>query len=392
MTQARRTRQIVIGVVGLILLGACQKHVSLSDMQPLHQSEERITARLAEARREGRLRGAMVLATCNRFEILVDTDDDAQVVQDEFLADYGVPVIAHADAGAVAHLIRVAAGLESMVLGEDQIVGQVGQAFRESDARGMLGKGLHMVYSRVMRAARKARQSRPAVSAPRSVAELGARICREAGARVAIIGAGTTAQTAAESLRDLGATELHFANRTRANAERLAAHFGGTAGTIDELLAAPPEVEAVIAAINGRELKLPVAKMPSLQTVVDISQPAVLTGVAQHPGVRHLDLDALAKLDKDHEQALGEWSRHARLVAEEEAARIWHELDEGKVDLSQLLGLHVENATAEVDRALRGKLRSLPDELAEEVRKLAERVARRNAHLHLSDVKHFARP
>ena len=66
--------------------------------------------------------------------------------------------------------------------------------------------------------------------------------------------------------------------------------------------------------------------------------------------------------------------------------------DEGKVDLSQLLGLHVENATAEVDRALRGKLRSLPDELAEEVRKLAERVARRNAHLHLSDVKHFARP
>ena len=86
MTQARRTRQIVIGVVGLILLGACQKHMSLSDMQPLHQSEERITARLAEARREGRLRGAMVLATCNRFEILVDTDDDAQLSAAELRA------------------------------------------------------------------------------------------------------------------------------------------------------------------------------------------------------------------------------------------------------------------------------------------------------------------
>ena len=79
MTQLPRFQRIVLRVVGLILLGACQKHVSLSDMQPLHQSEERITARLAEARREGRLRGAMVLATCNRFEILVDTDDEAQL-------------------------------------------------------------------------------------------------------------------------------------------------------------------------------------------------------------------------------------------------------------------------------------------------------------------------
>lgn len=378
--------------MGLILLGACQKHVSLSDMQPLHQSEERIWSQLADARREGRCRGAMVLATCNRFEIFVDTDAAPEAVQADFLADYDVPLTLHHDADAVDHLIRVAAGLESMVLGEDQIVGQVGQAFRKADARGMLGKGLHMVYSRVMRAARKARQSRPVVSAPRSVAELAARVCREAGARVAIIGAGTTAQTAAESLRELGATGLHFANRTRAHADRLAAHFGGTSSTIDELLATPPDVEAVIAAISGRQLKLPVAKMHSLQTIVDISQPSVVTRLDQHPGVRHLDLDALAQLDHEHEAALGAWRDHAGRVADDEAARIWRELDEGKVDLGQLLGLHVENATAEVDRALRGKLRDLPKDLAEEVRMLAERVARRNAHLHLSDVKHFARP
>ena len=77
-------------------------------------------------------------------------------------------------------------------------------------------------------------------------------------------------------------------------------------------------------------------------------------------------------------------------MAEDEARRIWRELEQGKVDLGQLLGLHVENATAEVDRALRGKLRDLTPDLADEVRRLAERVARRNAHLHLSDVKHFA--
>ena len=379
-------------MVGVVILGACQQHVSLADMEPLHRSQEQIAARLLEARKADRCRGGVIVATCNRFEVVVDTDRAPEDVQADLMPGCGVPLHVHRDADAVAHLIRIATGLESLVLGEDQILGQVGQAFRESEAQGVLSKSLHMVYSRLMHAARKARQSRPVVSAPRSVAELGARICRQAGARVAVIGAGSTAQTAAESLRELGVRELHFANRTRANAERLAAHFGGTGGTIDELLASPPDVEAVIAAISGRELKLPIAKMHSLQTVVDVSQPAVLTGLEQHPAVRHFDLDSLSKLDRDHEEELRAWQQRSVAFAGDEAGRIWRELDEGKVDLGQLLGLHVENATAEVDKALRGKLRSLPDELAEEVRRLAERVARRNAHLHLSDVKHFARP
>jgi len=360
-------------------------------MQPLHQQQERIAQRLAQARADGRCSGAMLLATCNRFEVVVDTaDSDPAELRDAIFAGCDVPLHEFRDADAVAHLIRVATGLESLVLGEDQILGQVGQAFRESEAEGLLGKGLHMVYSRVMHAARKARHSRPVVSAPRSVAELAARICREAGSRVAIIGAGTTAHTAAESLRDLGARSLHFANRTVSHAQRLAAHFDGTAGSIDDLLATPPDVDAVIVAISGRTLKLPVANLPSLQTVVDISQPAVAVGLAEHPGIRHLDLDGLSKLEQEHEQALHEWRDHSAAFARDEAQRIWRELEQGKVDLGQLLGLHVENASAEVERALRGKLRELTPDLAEEVRKLAERVARRNAHLHLSDVKHFA--
>lgn len=360
-------------------------------MQPLHQQQERIAQRLAHARAQGRCSGAMLLATCNRFEVVLDASaGNPDALRAEIFDGCDVPLHEFRDADAVAHLIRVATGLESLVLGEDQILGQVGQAFRESEAEGLLGKGLHMVYSRVMHAARKARQSRPVVSAPRSVAELAARISRKAGSRVAIIGAGTTAQTAAESLRDLGARSLHFANRTVAHAERLAAHFEGTSGSIDDLLATPPDVDAVIVAISGRTLKLPVAHLPSLQTVVDISQPAVAVGLEEHPGIRHLDLDGLARLEQEHGQALDDWRDHATSFANDEAGRIWRELEQGKVDLGQLLGLHVENATAEVERALRGKLRELPPELAEEVRRLAERVARRNAHLHLSDVKHFA--
>lgn len=382
-------------MVGLVLIGSSQQRVSLAEMEPLHRSQTEIEDRLLRARESGLCRGAMVLATCNRFEVLIDTDESPDAVQSEIFPRCEVPLHSVANEAAVEHLIRVATGLESLVLGEDQILGQVAQSFRDSGGRGLLGKNLHMVYSRVVHAARKARQSRPVVAAPRSVAELAARISREAGGRVAIIGAGTTAQTAAECLRDLGARSLHFANRTVANANRLAAHFTGTegssAGSIDELLASPPEVEAVIVAIAGRQLSLPVAKMPSLQTVVDISQPSVVTGLAEHPHVRHLDLDGLSRLEQRQEEAMEEWRARASRTAVDAAAAIWSALTDGDANLGQLLGLHVENASAEVERALRGKLRELAPDLAEEVRRLAERVARRNAHLHLSDVRHYAR-
>ena len=87
---------------------------------------------------------------------------------------------------------------------------------------------------------------------------------------------------------------------------------------------------------------------------------------------------------------LQDWQRRGAASAVEAAAAIWTALQKGEVDLGQLLELHVENASAEVERALRGKLRALEPQMAEEVRRLAERVARRNAHLHLSDVRHFA--
>lgn len=383
----------MVGVDGLVIIGASQREVSLQTMEPLHSRQEQVAAALQRARSEGRCAGAVLLATCNRFEVVADLGDaSADELHRDLFGDLEVPTLRRSDAAAVSHLIRVAAGLESLVLGEDQILGQVGQAFRESEANGLLGKRLHMVYSRVMRAARKARQSRPVVSAPRSVAELAARVARRAGARVAIVGAGATAQTAAESLRELGASALHFANRTASHAQRLAKHFDGTAGTIDALLATPPDVDAVIVAISGRTLKLPVANMPSLQAVVDISQPAVVVGLEDHPAVQHHDLDTLAQSERRHEQALDEWRERAAGLAEDEAARIWREVEQGQVDLGQLLDLHVENATAEADRALRGKLRELTPDMAGEVRRLAERVARRNAHLHLSDVRHFAKP
>ena len=337
-------------------------------------------------------RTSMMLATCNRFEILVDSPADVGKLEADVLAGAKVPLHQYRDADVVLHLLRVAVGLESVVLGEDQILGQVGEAFRQSESDGLLGRRLHKLWSRVMHVARKLRQTRPAVRGPRSVAELASRHARQFGPRIAIIGAGTTARTAAEALQSLDVRELWFANRTVAHAERLASHFGGRACSIDDLLIRPPDVDAAVIAISGRKLQLPVNRMPSLQAVVDVSQPAVAIGLDQHPHVHHLDLDGLAGLEQSAGEQMAIWREHVSVAAANEATRIYRELTRKSEDLGQLIGLHVENASAEVERALRGRLRGLDDSQAEEVRRLAERVARRNAHLHLHDVKHFASP
>lgn len=359
-------------------------------MKPLHEARERVAQRVAAVCADGRAKGAVLLATCNRFEVFFELGSASGDALRAFVFDgLEVPLLELHDEQAIDHLLRVASGLESLVLGEDQIIGQVGQAFRSAKDDGHLGKRLHMLWSRAMHVARRLRGSRPIVSAPRSVAELGARIAREAGPRVVIVGAGVTAHTAAEALQLLGARELHFVNRTLANARRLAEHFGGTAGTLDDLLCAPPDADAVLVAISGCTLHLPVAGMPSLHTVVDVSQPAVAVGLEQYPWLRHVDLDGLAAHQHEREDRLEQWAEQAGIAAVAESRRIWGELHEGRADLGKLLDLHVESAVAEVERALRGRLSTLDPQQAEEVRRLVERVARRNAHMHLSDVKHF---
>lgn len=378
-------------MAGFLLLGACQRTTSLEVMRPLHDKQNELQSRLAALRADGSCDGAMLLATCNRFEVVIELGDaDPDLLRERLFSDFDVPLQTKRDTEVVLHLVQVATGLRSLVVGEDQILGQLAQAFRDSEAQGLCGKRLRMLYSRVVRAARRMRQARPAVSSPRSVAELAARIARETGPRVAILGAGTTAQTAAESLRDRGASSLWFFNRTVQNAERLARHFDAHAGSLDDLMLSPPDVDAVIVAISGRTVRVPVERMPSLRTVVDISQPAVAELPEGHD-VRHLDLDGLALLQQEKEELMEVWCHQSETQARHDAERIWDEIENGRVDLGQLLHQHVENATDEVDRALRGKLRALDPAVADEVRRLAERVARRNAHLHLSDVRHFAR-
>jgi glutamyl-tRNA reductase len=196
------------------------------------------------------VREVALLSTCNRVEFtLVTHDPDAAIalVHDWFARVSDMPlesVAGHlysfASEEAVRHLFAVATGLDSLVLGEPQILGQVKSAYERALAAGTAGHVLHRLFQATFAAAKRARSEtdigRHAVNISSCAVELARRIFGDlTGKRVMLIGAGEMAELAAQHLKGNGVGDILVANRTLERARRLATEFDGHALTLDQL-------------------------------------------------------------------------------------------------------------------------------------------------------------
>ncbi len=259
---------------------------------------------------------AVVLSTCNRTEVYAVAERFHGAYQDirdffaevAFLApeDFADHLYVHYDAPAVAHLFAVASGLDSAVLGESEILGQVKGAWQVARDEGAAGPALNLLFRHALEAGKRARTdtgiARSITSVSQAaVAMAAARLDGLAGRRVLVLGAGDMGEAMALGLAKAG-SELSLANRTWETAVQLAARVDGTAirlldvpaalAHVDVLLsstgAASPlleadDVAAVIAARHGRPL-----------LIVDIAVPRDIDpAVGRLPGVILLDMDDL---------------------------------------------------------------------------------------------------
>jgi len=374
-----------------LLLGCDHRQSALAALGVVRQRHVAISARLAELRQQGVLRGAVVVDTCTRFEVLCEPTGDATIAtcRDAVRACVGgLPLCERVDLAVVLHLVRVATGLDSMVPGEDEILGQVTRAFRDAEAAGMSSRRLQSLGSRVIAAARTLRQQRPQRDAPDSVATLAARIVGHHGDRIAVVGAGAMARAAAQELRRQQGVELVFVNRTAARAAALASHFDGRSMALAEFLTEPPPVQAIVLALGGRQLALPLARLPELRCIVDVSQPSVLdAAVRARTDLCVLDLDALLPHADAACRGLADWVAGTAMLAAGHARRLWRGLAGSERQLGHVVLLHVEAARAELAKARQNGLAGLDQTQLELVAALVDKVARRNAHLHLMDLK-----
>jgi glutamyl-tRNA reductase len=249
----------------LILVGLNHRTAPVEVRERLSISEGRLGETTLELRALDGVEGAAVVSTCNRVEVIVSTrDEDVIALIVEWLAgrastirtelEKHLYIVRHGD--VVQHLFRVASGLDSMIVGEPQIGGQVRSSFTVAHELGTLDSLLTQLYENTMRVAKKVRTDtgigEHAVSVPYAAVELAKKIFGDLrGLHVLLLGAGEMGELTAEHLHAQDVKQVFVANRSYERAVELARQFDGTAvnfEAIDEQLAQSDIVIASTAA------------------------------------------------------------------------------------------------------------------------------------------------
>ena len=298
-------------------------------------------------------------------------------------------------AGAARHLARVAAGLESVVIGESQIQGQVADALQAAHTAQTSGPHLARLFSTALHAGKRARSEtgigRHSLSVGHAAAQLVAHELGDlAGRRVAVVGAGEMAALAMQALRARGASDLHVVSRTYERAHALAGRYQAEALPWSQRAHALENAHAVVVATRAPHLLLRAEDFAqeasdARPVVVDISVPrAVDPAVRSLTGLRLYDIDDLQAIVAERQQLRHEEIALVEGIVEEELAGYlaWERSRRVAPVITALRQQARAVAQAEVERALR-RAPELDEREQEILREMAHRIV--NKLLHSSD-------
>lgn len=240
----------------IVVIGVDHRTAAVEVRERLAFAPEQVLRLTAELRGAGILREAVVLSTCNRSEVYGvaphETANVAESVQSSVLRFHQQPENSRSDCfyrlrdrEVVRHLFRVASGLDSMLLGEAEILGQVRQAYKAALGGGSTGPVLNRLFQSALEVGKRVRTQTDLGTRPMSVAFAGVKLAerifgRLDGRKALIVGAGAMAQQVGEHLRDRGVTRILVANRSRERGEELAR---GVDGELVEWTALPEALE-----------------------------------------------------------------------------------------------------------------------------------------------------
>ena len=328
--------------MGRILVVGTSHSVAPAELRDgLHLDRETTARLLVALAQEPCIDEAAILNTCTRLEVYaLATDEEAaeaaildavcggDPARRERISDHSYGLT---DDAAVRHLLRVAAGLDSIVLGEPQILGQVRQAAALAVDADTSGPILRRLFAAGVRAGKRTRAETRLARGPTSLAAAGVRLALRASddfpaQRVLIIGAGETASLAARHVAKRGPARLTVLNRTPDGARRLAGEIGCRWASLDDLDRQLEEATVVIAATSAPEPLLPAERLarrlargkPRL-VVVDLGRPRnVERPPAPLPGLSLHDLDGLAEtVERNRRRQEREIPRVEAIVDEE---------------------------------------------------------------------------
>jgi len=359
----------------LLCLGLSHRTAPIELRERLHLSADALKAALAP--RAGLDEWAL-LSTCNRLEVYAvarTPNFDALVALIDSISDiprsnFVAHLYRHADAEAATHLCRVAAGLDSMILGEPQILGQVTRAYTAASDSGTVGSVLSALFRAAIHAGKRARTETAIGRNPASISSVAVRLAQNVvgdwdTVQVLIVGAGEMAELAVASLRARGVqmAGVRIVNRAPERAGQLARCWGAHALALDRLPEALVAADIVIASsgapgvISSDLVRAAMAQRPDRPLVlIDIAVPRnVDADVSRLPNVHRYDIDDLqSHLGKAVTEREREVPRVKSIIAEEvEAFMRWLREHEIAPVIAGLRAKAEAIRRAELDRTLR---------------------------------------
>jgi glutamyl-tRNA reductase len=376
-------------------------------------STEGVTKLLADVLASDHATEALVLSTCNRVEVYAEVDKfhGGLAQASELLArragvdlDELTPhLYVHYEDRAVSHLFSVACGLDSMVVGESQVLGQVRLALRTAQDAGAAGHQLGSLAQQALRVGKRARTETGIDRAGRSLVTAGLEVAGQVlgpldGTEVLVVGAGAMSALAATVVAQGGAARVVVANRTLTRAERVAAAVGGEAVPLESLPAALASADLVVSCtgavghvLDTAMLTAAVAGRPDRPLVVlDLALPRDVDPAAHEvPGVTVVDLETLAGTLATSEHA-ADVEATREIVVEEVAAFLgWQRAVSVAPTVVALRDMADSVVRAELVR-LTGRLPDLDPHARAEIEHTVTRVVDKLLHAPTVRVKQLA--
>ena len=249
--------------MSIIVCGINHKTASVSLREKVFFAPERIALYLQDLLSSGLVREAVLLSTCNRSELYCETDESQKVatwfcqLQNGSLEEEIKEVLyLHEGAQAVSHLMNVACGLDSMVLGEPEILGQVKTAFSESCTAGAVGNLFHRLFQQVFAIAKEIRSTTQIGACPVSIASTTITLIKRllpffTSSRLVLLGAGDMIELLLRYLQASPVEKTWVINRHIEKAELLTATYGGEAGPLDQLSSVLAQANVMITATGS---------------------------------------------------------------------------------------------------------------------------------------------
>ena len=308
--------------MSVLVVGVSHKTAPVSVLEQLALPREGVDKLIRDVIDSEHVLEATVLATCNRIEIYAEVERFHGSVEtvsrllceraDQKPEDVVPHLYVHYDDGAVSHLFNVASGLDSMVVGEGQILGQARDALRIGQESGTVGPLLNVLFQQALRVGKRAHAETDIDRAAPSLVKVAleratAHVGLIGGKRVVVVGAGAMASLAVSTVARLDAADIAIANRSDVNPERLAGQYDGRALSLEQITGAISTADILISCTGAAGVVLPLAQIAEARAhathplaIIDLALPHDVDPAASElPGVMLIDLARLA--DAVHE-------------------------------------------------------------------------------------------